>query len=330
VNAEDDKVTLFSPSGYLTRDELDLIEVPANSLLVDQLLPAEPVAIGAKWSHSETVLAALLGLDAASSAEVSSQLQEVSNDLAKITLDGTLRGAVAGIGTQLEVKAKYTYDLKTKRINWFALLVKEHRAIGHVGPGLDVVAKLIMKVTPAGESVHLGADTLSQRKPVETLSLLEYEAQNHAFRFDYDRRWYVTSDEKDVVILRLIDRGELVAQCNISNATTVQTRLTLAEYQDEIKKSLGANFGQFVQAGEDNHKGGFHMLRVVASGRASELPIHWIYYLLTGPDGQRASFSFTLESSLVDRFAEADRQLIDTLKFIAPTQQTAAQEETVR
>lgn len=156
--AAEQAVTLFSPSGPLERDELDVIEIPANSLIVNDLLPAEPVAVGQSWSHDDKTAAMLLGLDAVKDVKMSSRLDRVEGETAKILLEGSLQGAVLGIGTELEVKAKYDYDLKTKRINWFALLVKERRAIGHVGPGLDVVAKLIMKVTPLAESVHLSPE----------------------------------------------------------------------------------------------------------------------------------------------------------------------------
>ena len=39
-----------------------------------------------------------------------------------------------------------------KRITWFALLVKEKRSVGHIGPGLDVVAKVILKIAPISSS----------------------------------------------------------------------------------------------------------------------------------------------------------------------------------
>ena len=34
----------------------------------------------------------------------------------------------------------------------------------------------------------------------------------------HDRRWHVTVDRPELTVLRLVDRGELIAQCNISPA----------------------------------------------------------------------------------------------------------------
>ena len=46
VKVEGSTVTMFSPEGPLSRDELDLIDLQGNSLLLDRLLPLERVAIG--------------------------------------------------------------------------------------------------------------------------------------------------------------------------------------------------------------------------------------------------------------------------------------------
>ena len=161
ASSDGSSVRLVSPAGPLARDELDLIELPGNSLLVDRMLPPGPVAVGDSWSHSADLLAGLLGLDATSEVEVTSRLEQVADGLAKIVLTGSLRGAAAGVGTQIELKAKYNFDLQTRRINYFAMLVKEKRAVGHVGPGLDVVAKLLVKVTPITESVHLTPEVVA-------------------------------------------------------------------------------------------------------------------------------------------------------------------------
>jgi hypothetical protein len=271
---------------------------------------------------------ALLGLDAASAVHVTSRLAEIVDGKARIVLEGSLKGAAIGVGTEIDVKAKYDFDLKTKRINWFALLVKEHRSIGHVGPGLDVVAKLIMKVTPIDQSVHLSPEiSKSLASSTDKLTTLEFEAPSSEFRFDYDRRWYITSEERNVAILRFVDRGELVAQCNISPLLAVQKQLTLADYQREIQQSLDKHFGQFIEASEDTNEAGYTVYRVVAVGKVSELPIQWIYYLLASPDGKRVSLAFTMESDLTERFAATDRELVGSLRFTKP-QVTAAKQPT--
>ena len=311
--------TLFSPLGPLTREELDLVEIVGNSMLVESLLPADPVELNKPWQHDNTVLAALLCLDAISQSDVESTLTEVADGVAKISMAGMLSGAVGGVATEIQLKARYNFDMKSGRVNWFAISIKENRSVGHVGPGLDIVAKLRMQITPDASSDLLAEKELAGL-PLDLESagtLLSYQSAKSGFGMHLDRRWYFTRDNPDLAVLRLVDRGELVAQCNLSLLKNLKPgeRMPLAEFQADVERALGKGFGQFLQASESTNAQGQHVLRVIATGMVAELPIQWNYYLVTSPDGQRVAFAFTLEQNLVERFAEADQSLVDTVQF---------------
>src|SRR5262249_25535650 len=145
-----------------------------------------------------------------------------ADGVAEIAAAGSVSGAVGGVSTEIELKIKFRFDIKAERISFLALLVKEKRAVGHIGPGLDTVAKLIVNITPAGRSEFLTADVLRElpRRSTPDLTHLAYASRGGQFRFDYDRRWYLTSDDAKLAVLRLLDRGELVAQCNVSALAT--------------------------------------------------------------------------------------------------------------
>ena len=57
---------------------------------------------------------------------------------------------------------------------------------------------------------------------------------------------------------------------------------------------------------------------------ASEIPIQWVYYHISDDQGRRAALAFTFESKLVERFAEADRTLVETFQFTPRRQPTEA------
>jgi len=63
---------------------------------------------------------------------------------------------------------------------------------------------------------------------------------------------------------------------------------------------------------------------VIVSGSTADLPIQWSYYHLSDPTGNRASFVFTIEGSLVERFAQIDRELVSAFRFQAGKQPTPA------
>jgi len=330
---EKSAAVLYSPAGALKREELDLIDLPGNTLLVDDLLPGKTVALGESWKLGDQALAGLLGIEAVNWTDVQSVLGEVVDGVADIAAAGSVSGAVGGVSTEIELKAKYKFDLKLKRITFLALLIKEKRAVGHIGPGLDTVAKVIMKISPISASEHLTSDVVARlgKSPTAELSQLSYSAPSGTFQFQYDRRWYLTSDDPKMAVLRLMDRGELVAQCNMS-ALPVDPKKTiaLAEFQSDVQKSLGKNFGQFASASESTNEAGCTVFRVVAQGTVSQLPISWIYYLIANEKGQRVTVSFTYEQTLEDRFANADRLLVGQVRLTDSPVPTAARATTTK
>jgi len=322
--------TFHCPGEPLRREELDLIDTPANPIMLDDMLPPEAVAVGDKWKIPDPAVAQLLGLEAVSWTDIESVLGEVANGVAEISSAGAVSGAVGGVSTEIELKAKYKFDIAHKRISYFALLIKEKRAIGHIGPGLDTVCKLLMVISPLAESSHLTTevvDRVAHQTPPAVVPL-RYTAVSGQFRFDYEPRWYVTGDDTKLAILRLLDRGELVAQCNVSAlpANTKSTP-TLEEFQRDIERSLGASFGQFVSASQDTTEKGYRVLRVVAQGTVSQLPIEWIYYLIRDEQGRSVSLAFTFEQELAERFAGADRLIVNQLKILDGPSPTAAREK---
>ena len=142
-------VNLYSPAGPLTRNELELVDLFGNSLLLDRLLPEKAVGVGESWKHSTNLVTALLGLDVVAQNDLQSTLVSVAQGTARVEINGHVEGAIEGVSTSIEVKAKYRFQLDTGRITWFGILVKEDRSIGHVGPGLEVTARVQMTITPA-------------------------------------------------------------------------------------------------------------------------------------------------------------------------------------
>jgi hypothetical protein len=315
------KVVMFCPQGLLTREELDLVDLLGNSLLLDRLLPANPVAVGDTWKHSEELLAALCGLEAVSSSDAQSVLQSVDDGLAQIEMAGYVAGSVNGLSTRMQLKAKYRFDVKAKRITWFALLVKKKREPGPIGPGLDVVARLRMRIVPGAESAELTDAALKgvAMEPTAPLRQLSYASPQGGWRGAHDRRWMLISEKKELTVLRMADEGKYVAQCSVSALSTGEAKpLALADFQEEIRQALGKNFRQFVRASQSLNEAEYQVYRVVAQGEASGVPMEWIYCRLADKLGRSMVILFTVESNMGERLQENDRELVRAIRFADP------------
>ncbi len=157
-------VYLSSIDGPLTREELELIDIPGNTLVVSDLLPQSEVEQGFRWKPTDDTLARLLGLDAVGHTEVECVLVDVQNGVAEMTLEGSLGGAINGVASEMELKGKLFFDVEHSVPKSLLLAIKEQRGIGHVGPGLDVVAKLKETFTPLIESKLLTPEVVHSGK----------------------------------------------------------------------------------------------------------------------------------------------------------------------
>ena len=312
--------TLFSPYGSLTADELDLLDGVGSGLALECLLPPRLILPGGQWTARDAAIARLLGLDAVASQEVTFTLQEVEESTAIIALEGKVSGAVEGVASEIEVKGKMNFDLRRRLVTWLALAYREDRAIGHAQPGYEVVATVRMVAAPSPAITELSDKSLAglPLKADPGTTLIEYTNTAGGFELAHDRRWHVLLERPELTVLRLVDRGDLIAQCNIAPRPMLPAgqRLTLAAFQEDVRRALGQQFEQIVEAGEEVDDSGLMVLRVLVAGVAGEIPIQWTYYHLSDAQGRCATLVFTLESRLLERFAALDRELIAGFRFL--------------
>jgi hypothetical protein len=325
-NAEG-RLNFAAADGYLTREELDLIDVTCDSLAVDGLLPKEPVADGATWPADPNTMAAILSMDSVAAAEVQNVLDKFNHDFALVRIAGTVVGVADGSTTEMEVRGVYLFDRKLARITRFNLAVKEKRSIGGATPGIDGIAKLRMNVKPIASSEHMPPATLASLASDNKLrtDVLRLEPEKQGYRVCHDRRWFVTSHQRETTTLRCVDRGDMLAQCTITSLPpkSAANQTTLDEFERDIRFALKEHFGQLVSSREWTNSFGNHCLEVVVRGTMEDVPLEWHYYLVAPESGNRVSVAATIQGEMVKRLATADRQLVNAMELV-PTQGTGA------
>lgn len=320
VQHKGEESSLFSPVGPLSRDELELLDSPGSSTVLAAILPGKKVAIDETWKLDHQTVARLLGLEAVSEQDIVAKLTKVEESLAIFSLDGRVTGAVGGISSEIDLHAKANFDLKKQTVTWLAMQYQENRAIGHAQPGYDATIRVRTIAEPTGLIPDLANDALSklplEAKPENTL--LEFQAEQAGVNLAHDRRWRVMVDRMDSAILRFIDRGDLIAQCNINRLPPLpkDKPLTLTAFQKSVETTLAKNGGQVSEAAQETTKDDGKLLRVTVAGTASEIPIQWFYYHLTDSQNRRASVVITLESKLMERYPALDRELISGLLLL--------------
>lgn len=332
AEADGPTTLLFSPGGSLTRDELDAIDIQANSLLLERLLPERPVAVGDCWEHPAELLAAMLGLDEVGKTTVQSTLKEVADTVVRFELTGKIEGTIHGVSTKIELKGRYRFDRRTKRVDWLGMLVKEDRQSSLVADGVDVVSRLQITITSAKEPPELTDAALANLTLRSTPELirLAYPSPDGSWLCRHDRRWHIYHQRPKTssAVLRLVDGGKAAGQCNLASLPDRDPAklVSLEEFQKDVRRALGESFGEFVEAGQSTNDAGCRVFRVVTRGTSSEVAMRWTYYLVADPRGRQAAMTFAVEQAMIERFAEADKAMVQSLRFGEQAEQAGRQE----
>ncbi len=318
------RVVLFRPGGPLSREELDLLDLPGHPHALRTLLrqyqdPWEP---DATWRPRPGHLAALLGLDAVGASTVRARVRTLDREQGylSVVLRGKVDGAIHGVATQIDLKATLKATWPEREPLELNMTLQEKRPIGHVGPGLEVQATVHLKRRRLSGPIHLARhlDRLPHQ-PADPMALrLELVQPELGLRLEHDRRWHVVHVSQQGLVMRLLDRGELVAQCNIGRAPREKGPLAAQPWRERVSQSLGEHFARWSQPARVlKLKNGNQALHLTAEGEVEGLPILWDYWILRSPAGHQATVLFTLEKKFAGRFGNADRLIVHTLQFLA-------------
>jgi hypothetical protein len=304
----------------LTREQFDFVNEVANPLAIDRLLPGREMAEGETWTHDEATLGPLLGMDHVAVCDVSSVVTSESQRQVQIRLAGTVHGTIDGTPTEYELRAAYLFHLDHKRITRFNLAIKEVRKQSDLNPGLDVVAKAFVAIDPERKQLEIPTKVLTIAKQIGTpLSrTLVYESATKSFRFEYDAAWYIRGEERGLLSLRYLRDHEVAAHCTVTvlPARSAGRHTPLDEFERDVRQTLTDKLDSISAATEWETPRGNHCLGVIAEGKVNDLPIQWRNYLVSADDCPRLSLSVTLERNRSETFADADRQIIDSVELI--------------
>jgi hypothetical protein len=276
-------------------------------------------------------LAAVLRLEHVGVNQAQMKLVEVARGLARMQLTGSVKGSVDGATTNMLVTGDIRYDLRWKHLTWVQLSIQENRGEGPISIPYVARADVRMLIAPIeGDSDISAVPPAIARENPNQSEMLRYASESIGFELLHNSNWHLTGEQGRRATFRLIDKDKIVAQCNISRLTTMPTgkQLSLEEFQGDIRKALGEQFGEFESAKKTPSKAGGQTLRVSARGLVSEIPIRWIYYHVTDANGERAAYVFTLSDDLTEKFAGRDQLMVDSVQFVAmqtPSEQPAAE-----
>ncbi len=313
-------VVNVSAGGPLTRSELDLIQLPGDPLGLADLLPDHPVAVGDTWTVGPLAARALSEYEAIAANRLEATLKAIDDDSARIELSGEVRGAVRGGEGSMRFRGQFSFDRKAGRIDRLALNRVENRAKGLVESALDVKSTVQVE-RKAIEGPPELSDSALDGLPLEanpSRELLLLAPPGGKYTLVYDRDWHIVADDTRQTVLKRLDHGEFVAQCNLTMGPSVGRgrHEDLVQFREDIRRALGERFVRYIGAGEVGGApaGGFRY-KVAVEGQAKDVQPIWYYYLVASPEGDQLLATFTLSKALEERFGDQDLRMIGSLEW---------------
>ena len=313
-------VAIVSAGGPLTRSELELVQGPGDPLALGSILPTAPASVGDRWTVGDLAAKNLSGYDALAANALEVTLEAVDVDSARLRLLGTIRGAALGGEGSMACEGSATFDRKANRISRLALRRAETRRAGPIEAGLDVKSVLTVAREPAASAGPLGDEAfLAQAsEAARGPDLLMFTSTDGKYSLLHDRDWHIYWDDDRQAIFKRLDRGEMVAQCNLSTGPNAGKgrHQDLDQFKTDLKKALGERFLRFVGEGEvEGAATGNFRHKVSVQGKQGDSQVLWHYYLIAAPNGDQVIATFTLGLAQQAQFAEQDLRLIGTFEW---------------
>lgn len=317
-----DELLCYSPAGPMTRTELEAVSEHFDTLYINAILPGKEVAIEDSWKISNAATQALCLLDGLISHDLRGKLTEVKNGNAIIVIEGKVVGIELGASVKLDIKATAKYDLLNHRLIAMEWRQKDSREQGPASPAIEIESTTNVKRTLLDdEPKELSKGALSavpqEDEPQGLLKQLIHADSGKRYSLLYSRDWHVVGQTDNHLVLRLLDRGDFIAQATIANWKKADAgkHLSPEEFTKMVTNSPGWECEDIIESGEVPTDDGRWMYRVTAKGELEGTKVIESFIMLAGPGGDQVVVTFTMKPANATKIGTRDVALVNSIEF---------------
>ena len=319
-----DKIVSFCPKGALTRAEIELTE-HFDTMAVSGLLPGKTIEVGKTWPIPNRVALALCDLEGLLQHDLEAKLESVQGGIAHVKIVGKAQGVDQGAEVSLLINAHFDFDVKDGRIVTLEWKQSDDRKQGPISPAISADMTIKLTRTPIETPEQLSDNALvpipSGATPPSELTNIVHQDAKKRFTLSYPRDWHVVSDSTQLV-MRLIDRGDLISQVTISPWKKIDPKsaITLDAFAELMAKTPSWQEDKEIERRVVNMKGLHTVYRVASSGLLSTGSAEGVrtvqyFYLIVGNRGEQMIVTFSMTPQQVQRFGDRDLELLRDLVF---------------
>lgn len=279
-----------APTGPLAREELELVAEHFDSLALANLLPGREISIGDTWSIANDVVQSVCHFDGLIKAGLNGRLVSASDKRAILAIEGSAEGVEQGAKVKVSIAARGEFDREKSVIDRLEWTQTDAREAGPVSPAMD--AKVSISLTRSREDVagkELEA-VLQKRptgpKPPDLWPQLRH-VDSKGYELVYGREWHIVVRNDKHLVMRLLDRGEYVAQATFATwkpSAGADEKAVLAEFVEATRKTPGWMPEKVLENGPMPVGEGRSVYRLCARGKQDGVEVIQAFHLLIGGD----------------------------------------------
>jgi hypothetical protein len=319
-----DQATVYCPAGGLRRAELELTSEHFDTLALPGVLPGKEVKVGDTWKLSNAVAQGLCNFEGLSEQSLTGKLESVTDAVAVFSVSGGATGIDDGALVKLTVEATGRFDLATRRVVALEWKQKDERQQGPVSPAstVETTTKVERKAIEQPEALSdVALVSVPDKDPPAAMLNLECADAKGRFELMHPREWQTVSQTPEHLVLRLVDRGDFIAQATITPWKPAEKgkHLSAEEFKQAMNDTPGWEPERELQAAEVPAEGdGRWVYRVSVQGQLDGVAVVQNFYLVAGPGGEQVVVAVTMTPKQADKLGARDLTLIASLE-LAPS-----------
>jgi len=313
-----DQPLLYCPAGPLFRSELELTSEHFDTLSLAGLLPGKPVAVGDTWKVANGVAQALGNFEGLTEQDLTCKLEGCDAKTARVSVSGKVNGIDVGALARLSVTAAYRFDLSTNRLVWLEWKQNDDRDQGPASPASTVVATTTLTRTPVAQPAALTDVALvpvpDGFEPPARMLHLDYQDSRDRYNLLYNRQWHIVGQTADHLVMRLMDRGDFVAQVTVTPWAAGKA-VSPEAFKEKMSRTPGWQLQRELQAGAVPTEKGRTIYRLACAGTLDGVEVIQNFYHVAHEDGRQVVLAFTMTPRQAERLGTRDLSLVGSLDF---------------
>ncbi len=316
-----DGLLTYAPAGPFTRAEAEVVSEHFDTLHLTGLLADKEIDVGAKWKIPNGVAQSVCLFDGLISQDLEGTLESVKDGVATVRLAGTAKGIENGSLATLTVDATLSFDTKTSQITGVAWKQKDLRDQGPVSPAAEVESQTTLTRAAMTEPKELSGAALigvpTEDDPPGVVKQLTHADPKGRYKFAYARDWHVVGQTEHHLVMRLLDRGDFVAQMTMTmwKPAGAGKHLSPDEFQKIVSASPGWAMEQVVDHGEVAGDADRWAYRITARGELDSAKVVQNFYLIANAAGDQMIVTFTMKPANLARLATKDLAIVNAVEL---------------